>query len=315
MNSSEKIAIIDCGTNTFNLLIASRNTHDEIRFHRRERRSVKIGKRKNPKSEIPQDGLDRAFNALTCYKSIIKKARCSTVLAVGTSALRESANGQSFIQTVRARLGIDIKTISGDREATLIAMGVLGAFSPEKGCSLIVDIGGGSTEFILIDRSKIRWKKSFKLGVARLLALHPLSDPPKPREIRGIESYLDASLLALVKACETFKPVRLIGSSGSFDTLAEMILRQEDNSLGKSVHYRFSKYAYRKMHQSLICSTQKERISIPGMLRMRADMIVPASILINFVLKRFSIRSMHLSTYALKEGLLFEFLEKRKNNL
>ncbi|MCE2845491.1 MAG: hypothetical protein LW707_00490 [Sphingobacteriales bacterium] len=315
MNSPDKIAIVDCGTNTFNLLIASQKANDGIRFHCRERRSVKIGTRKNLKSEIPQDGLNRAYNALTSYKSIIEEAGCSTVIAVGTAALRESANGQSFIQTVRTTLGIDIKTISGNREATLITKGVLGAFSPEKGCSLIVDIGGGSTEFILIDRGKIHWKKSFKLGAARLLALHPLSDLPKRKEIRDLESYLDASLTALAKACDLFRPVRLIGSSGSFDTLAEIILRQQDDSLGKSVHYRFKKGEYQKMHQSLISSTKKQRIGMPGMLRMRADMIVPASILINFVLKRFSIRSMHLSTFALKEGLLFEFLEKRKNNL
>lgn len=313
MSTREKIAIIDCGTNTFNLLIASRSPKGFIRFHRRERRSVKIGTRKDPKSNIPQEGLDRAFNALRSYKSIIEESGCNTILAVGTAALRESANGQSFIQTVSSRIGINIKTISGAREATLITKGVLGAIQPENGCSLIVDIGGGSTEFILIDQGNIRWKRSFKLGAARLRALHPLSDPARPEEIRGLESFLETSLISLAKACEQFSPVRLIGSSGSFDTLAEMILRQHGNTLGRAVCYRFKKTDYLVMHKSLVCSTQRERIAMPGMLRMRADMIVPASILINFVLKRFSIRSMHLSTFALKEGLLFEFLDKHKN--
>ncbi len=306
--SEKRVAVIDCGTNTFNLLIAEK-AHEKWRFLCRRKKVVKLGSQGVNKRIIEPIPTQKALKAMRDYRELIKKFHVEKVQVVGTAALRDAKNGEDLIRLIKKESGFDIRLIDGNEEARLIYEGVKSAFPMDEKTSLIMDIGGGSTEFILCLKDQIIWKRSFRLGAARLLEhLHP-SDPIRKSEIQQLELFLEKQLMPLMTACHKYKPVRLIGSSGSFDTFASLILRKENRILGKKHHYTFELKQYRKLHKKLISSTYSERLVMPGMLKMRADMISLASLLLSFVLDNTGINDLHLCTFSLKEGVLQEFCQ------
>lgn len=306
-----RIAVIDCGTNTFNLLVCTIKA-DSFSSIYRTKRVVKLGSEGISKGIIGEAPQLRAINALSNFKKIISKYNVDKVIAIGTAALRDAKQKSIFLEKIRKQTGFNIELINGPREAELIYKGVCRAFDIGDDNSLIIDIGGGSVEFIIGNDKKILWKKSFRIGAARLIEMFIPSDPILPNEIKKINAYLYESLSPLLVAANKFKPVRLIGSSGTFDTLAVIIQEKsgEKKSFINKTHYQYKLSDYKKLHQQLLQSTLKERLATKGMLSMRADMIVPASLLITFVLRLINLKEMHLSNYALKEGLVWEEIKK-----
>ncbi len=301
----QRVAVIDCGTNTFNLLIAERRPAG-WHFLCRRKKVVKLGAGGIRNGFISEAPARRALKALTGYRETVDEYAVKRVSIVGTAALRDAENGKILLKEIRKQTGFKIELIDGLREAELIWKGVNAAVDLSEETSLIMDIGGGSTEFIICNRREIFWKQSYRLGAARLLEQIGFSDPVKPAEIRRLNQLLTQELDSLLKACKQFAPVRLIGSSGSFDTFASMILKKEGKPSLRGSHYHFHLPSYRTLHKTLLTSVYAERIKMPGMLRMRADMIVPASLLLTFVLRLTGLNDLHLSTYSLKEGLLSE---------
>jgi exopolyphosphatase / guanosine-5'-triphosphate,3'-diphosphate pyrophosphatase len=179
---------------------------------------------------------------------------------------------------------------------------------------LIMDIGGGSTEFIIADKDKIFWKQSFLLGAARLLERFKLSDPITDDEIGQVEKYLEEELRPLFEAVKKFPVKELIGASGSFDSLADMIAYKfyTPEILDNKTEYTFDMDDFAVIYNIVLKSSKEERLQIKGLVEMRVDMIVISSILVNFILKSFNINHMRLSMYSLKEGVLHELLERKK---
>ncbi|MBL7923914.1 MAG: phosphatase [Bacteroidia bacterium] len=301
----KRIAVIDCGTNTFNLLIAEK-TESGYRFLYRGKRVVKLGSQGIKDGIIGPDPADRALKALRSYKMLLDRFRVQRTEVVGTAALRDAKNGAVLLRQIKRETGFRIRLIDGKEEASYIYQGVKAAVHLQEHISLIMDIGGGSTEFILCNRNKIFWKRSYRLGAARLLEILQPGDPIKKTEIRRLNALLKEELVSLENAWERYPPAELIGSSGSFDTFAAILLKKKQRSLGKKTQYTFDMHAFQQLHRQLMSATYRERLAIPGMLRMRADMIGLASLLLTFVLRQSKIKTMRLSTYALKEGLLAE---------
>jgi exopolyphosphatase / guanosine-5'-triphosphate,3'-diphosphate pyrophosphatase len=310
-----KIAIIDIGTNTFKLMISRVRVSGEVSLIDKEKIPVKLGEGGLHEGKINEQAFLRGVNALKALKSKIDRFQVDLTLAFATSAIRSSLNGKDFVKKVREETGIRIQTISGEKEAELIYFGVRQALDigPEK--ALIMDIGGGSTEFIIADRDQIWWKHSFDLGASRLLQEINPSDPIRREEIRHLKDHLREQLSLLWAACEIHPVKTLIGSSGSFDSLAEMIWHRfhtEENPLVKT-EYHFNLAHFDQMYKILLDSTIEKRFRMKGLAPMRVEMIVVAVILIKFVLKKLKLSEMRLSTYSLKEGMLFNYLEQEKN--
>lgn len=299
----KRIAVIDCGTNTFNLLIADCSANG-FNYILRTKRVVKLGSEGIKDRIIGEKSQQRALNALLNYKALTDQHQVQQIKIVGTAALRDALNGPALLKKIKKETGFKIQLINGDQEATFIYKGVLASLLLDDQCQLIMDIGGGSTEFIICNQHTIFWKKSFRLGAARLLEiLHP-GDPIQKDEIERLNLLLEKELAPLLKACEKFNPQKLIGSSGSFDTFAAIILKRKNELLGRKSNYQFKLSEYKSVHRMLLKSTYKERLKIPGLIRMRADMIVLATLLLTFVLQSTQIKSLYLSKYALKEGVL-----------
>ena len=176
-----------------------------------------------------------------------------------------------------------------------------------------MDIGGGSTEFILANGYQIFWKQSFLLGAARLLEMFTISNPITQPEIENINLYLTQQLQPLFKAITLFPTTQLIGSSGAFDSIIEMIHGELDGEalVKEKICYSISMLDYNTVAQLVIKSTLSERKNIKGLIPMRFDMIVISSLLINFILKSFTINNLQVSTYSLKEGALVEFINNK----
>jgi exopolyphosphatase/guanosine-5'-triphosphate,3'-diphosphate pyrophosphatase len=301
-----RIAILDLGTNTFHLLVTSVNKNGVWKKVFKSKSVVKLGEGAIHKNEIAPVPFRRGIKALEHYKKIIDIHMPEKVFAFATSAIRGATNGHEFVAVAKEKTGIDITVISGEKEAELIYLGVRQCISLDDQPVLIMDIGGGSTEFIIADKDKIFWKHSFNIGAARLLEMFRPSDPILPAEISSIETFLSNELAIMVEAVEKFKPEHLIGSSGSFDTFAEMIGYEfhNRNVISDKNSYRFKIDEYLKLHEKILYSTAMQRNQMKGLVKMRIDMIVMATICTSMVLNKTGIKKMTLSKYALKEGAL-----------
>lgn len=308
-----KIAVIDLGTNTFNLLIVEVNSDKSYTTVFQNKISVKLAEGGMNKGFIADLAFDRGIEAFKMHFTTTQKYQVDKIYAFATSAIRGASNGVEFVQKVKTETGVDIQVISGDREAELIYYGVRSAVEMTDEASLIIDIGGGSTEFIIANKNQIFWKQSFLLGAARLLELFPPSDPITDIEIDIFKNHLNNELQSLFEAYTHYPVSELIGSSGSFDSLAEMIAHRfyTPTILDNKTEFSFDLGDCEEIYNSILKSTNAERLQMKGLVAMRVDMIVVSSIIVNFVIRSFEIEKMRLSTYSLKEGVIYEVLNKK----
>ena len=305
-----KLAVIDCGTNTFNLLILDiKNLKVQSKLLS-TRQSVKLGQGSINNGFISQPAMNRALEAIGEFNKHIKKLKVDKIIAYATSAVREAANGHEFIDQVNKKYQISIQVIDGLTEANLIYEGVKNAVSLNKNVSLIMDIGGGSVEFILAQNHEIIWKESFKIGAARILEIFKPSNPIKQKEIKAINQYFKNKLQNLFDAVKLYRPKELIGSSGAFESFMELLAEQQlcEPLCDSKTEYNINTQHYFTMADALIKSSAEERTNMKGLVPMRVDMIVISCLMVNFILNQFKLNQMRVSTYALKEGALYNFL-------
>ena len=306
-----KIAIIDMGTNTFNLLIVEtlQNNHYKILF--KDKVGVKLGKDGINNGIITPEAFERGINAISYHLEIINKYSTNEIIATATSGIRSTRNGQEFIDSIENKFGFNTKIISGDEEAELIYRGVKQAVKFNNHNALILDIGGGSNEFIIANSSGLLWKQSFKLGMARLLDSFNPSNPITKEEIGKVERYIDTELDLLYNAFEKYKPEKLIGCSGTFDSFRSMIIAKNGGipeEVKKSNSYPINLNDYANLHEELLKSTLEERKNMNGLELVRVEMIVLASIFVNFIIRKLNIKSLTQSAYAIKEGMVDKIL-------
>ena len=309
----KKIAIIDMGTNTFHLLIAEA---DNKGYHitQRDRLAVKIGKDGINQGVITEEGIHRALLAMQSFKNTLDQQGITQIFAFGTSALRNASNAQEVVNRIKAITGIESIIISGDQEAEYIYMGVKAAMDVEE-LSLIMDIGGGSVEFILGNNDKVFWKQSIEIGAQRLLEEFQKNDPITLEEMQALDRHFDKTLLPLMAVLQQHKPSILIGSSGTFDTLSDIFCLIHDiHKSPEEIETPLTLEGFYEIYNDLVKKDRAQRMLVPGMIEMRVDMIVVACCLIRYILSRHTFNRIRVSTYALKEGVLSTFINELSNN-
>ena len=221
LNENKRVAIIDCGTNTFNLLVKEKlegkwNTLFKTKL------PVKLGAGGFSENVLLPNRMARGIDALYSYKNVIDSLGVKDVRVFATSAVREASNGNEFVARVKKHLNFDMEVISGDREAELIFEGVVQTTEEIKEDYLIMDIGGGSTEFIFVRDQKPLWRKSYLLGVSRLHGMLNPASRINQDDVNRLRGHLNKELQDLISFLKE-NPVKiLVGSSGSFDTLFDM---------------------------------------------------------------------------------------------
>ena len=300
-----RVAIIDLGTNTFNLLIAE-ITDSGFQLIAKEKQAVKLGKSGLKEGQIMPDAFIRGVKAMVHYKQVIDHHQVTEIKAIATSAMRDSSNSGEFQREVLKSTGIQIDIISGHEEASLIQKGVELTLPDGLEDYVIMDVGGGSTEFIIVKNKLVVWSKSYNLGVSRLLDWLNPSDPIAASERDRLSERLSHELKDLYEAIAKHKTNTLIGSSGSFDSIHDMLEWDihEDYSSNQIDFNEIDLADYFSLHNKLVASTLKERHSTNGLLTMRADMMVISSLEIFEVIGATKVSALFRSSYALKEGLL-----------
>ncbi len=313
---SKKIAVIDLGTNTFHLLIAEISDQDKLNVKHQEKVSVKIGEGGINEGIITTAAEKRAITTIQAFRQTIDNYGIEdAIFATATSAIRSARNGKELTDKIAATTGIKVRIISGDQEAQYIYEGVKEAVEIGRETSLIMDIGGGSVEFIICNQDEVFWKQSFEIGAQRLLDLFHYHDPIIPIEIENLNMYLTDHLSTLISANLNFNPTVLIGSSGSFDTFSDMH-QHATGTYGKekSTEIPLSLESFLSIYNDIISKNREERLAMPGMIAMRVDMIVVAAILVKFILNSCHLSRIRVSSYSLKEGILFDILKNLKND-
>jgi exopolyphosphatase/guanosine-5'-triphosphate,3'-diphosphate pyrophosphatase len=236
------------------------------------------------------------------------------IFAFATSAVRNATNGPDFVHKVKEQLGIQIHVISGEEEAQLIYEGIHFSGALDQRTSLMMDIGGGSVEFIIGNAQEVFWKRSFEIGGQRLLDAFHYHDPILPEEVEKLEQYCGEKLQPLLEAIATYQPNGFVGASGTFDTLIDMhyATMLQCKLTGEHV-FELPVTDFYQLFQLLVTKNRAERLLIPGMIAMRVDMIVVASCLIDFILQHVQLESIRCSHYSLKEGAVSRMLSGEIN--
>jgi exopolyphosphatase/guanosine-5'-triphosphate,3'-diphosphate pyrophosphatase len=235
----------------------------------------------------------------------MNRFQVTEVKTIATSAVRDAVNQNDFASYLLKATGLKLTVVSGEEEAALIFKGVKMAFGQIPGHSLILDIGGGSNEFILPTEDGIAWKNSFPLGMARIIEQFHISDPVKPEETAVIENYLNNGLTALWSQLEGKTIDRLIGCSGAFDTLADLLDETAPGSKFRTTQ-NISLSHFEQISLRVIRSTAAQRGKMTGMDPLRLEMIVPSFIFIRLITNRLNIREITQTGFSLREGVLYD---------
>jgi exopolyphosphatase/guanosine-5'-triphosphate,3'-diphosphate pyrophosphatase len=302
-----RAAVIDLGTNTFHLIIADLEAKNGELIYK-VNLPVKLGEGRINDNIMIEAAFERGLVALEGFAATIKEHQATVVKATATSAIRSAINGTDFVKAAKDRTGIEITVISGDEEAAFIYKAVQ-ATGLIRETSLVMDIGGGSTEFIICTATKVLWKKSYNIGAARLMQAFFKSDPISDEEKSSIYHHVANEVGGLLEQCDFYKPSRLIGSAGAFESFAVMLMIQRNLPARDIRSGEIDYMQYLQLTERLIASTHEQRLHMEGLIPLRVDMIVIASLLVNFVLENTGIRQLSLSTNDLKWGVLTSLRE------
>lgn len=299
-----RTAIVDLGTNTFNLLVVEPGPSAAgFNMVHSSELPVFLGRGGIEQGVIAPDAFERGLDALRIHVASAKELGTSRCAGFGTSMLRNARNAGEFLRAAREQCGVDITVIKGDEEAELILEGVRLAVPFSARPALVMDIGGGSIEFILATDKALMWKRSFELGVTRIRDRFSFSDPMTTEEQFRLAQHFDAQLEPLWNIIDRHEPHELIGSAGSFDSLAAMVLAYRGTVQDTTVtSLLFSALEFDALKDGLMPLTRVERLAVAGLPEHRVDTIASALIAIERVLVAGGIRELRWSKYALKEG-------------
>ncbi|MDH5599478.1 MAG: exopolyphosphatase, partial [Cyclobacteriaceae bacterium] len=271
-----------------------------------EKRAVRAGKGGISQDTISQEATLRIVDALKYFVETGKKFNVTNYYPMATSAFRNAKNSSEIKELIKSETGLDVQIISGSLEAEFIYLGVKSICEISAQSSLIMDIGGGSVEFILANDQTILWKKSYEIGAQRLLDKFHHCNPIQEEEIDRLFEYLKELLIELEYQLNVHSPYNLIGASGTFDTLKD--LKRKNSRFHLTDEKTLSMEEYELISREIITSTIDQRRELRGMSEMRVDMIVVATCLINYIRSIYSFDHIDVSSRAMKEGVLYRIL-------
>ncbi|MFE6038515.1 exopolyphosphatase [Streptomyces sp. NPDC056452] len=306
-----RVAAIDCGTNSIRLLVADADPASGS-FTELDRRMqiVRLGQGVDRTGRLAPEALERTFAACREYAAVIKELGAEKIRFVATSASRDAENSDVFVQGVLDILGVGPEVISGDQEAQLSFDGatkeLTGSDHLEKPY-LVVDIGGGSTEFVVGDDA-VRAARSVDIGCVRMTERHLVEDgavvdPPTPGRVAAIRSDIDAALDLAEETVPLAEAATLVGLAGTVTTVAAIALGLQEYDSEAIHHSRVSFDQVRDITGRLLSSTHEERAAIPAMHAGRVDVITAGALVLLAVMERTGAREVVVSEHDILDGI------------
>jgi exopolyphosphatase/guanosine-5'-triphosphate,3'-diphosphate pyrophosphatase len=303
-----RIAAIDMGSNSFHMVIVETRAGG---FHliEREKEMVRLGERTLSRGRLSAEAMRRGLDTLREYKHLADAQRVDKLLAAATSAVREAQNGEEFLDQVGRQIGFWPNVLSGQEEARLIYLAALHSVHLEGRRALVVDIGGGSVELALGAGERIEWAASEKLGVLRMTERFVGGDPIPPRDERRLAAHVKERVASHAERARAAGFDIVVGTSGTILALGSLAHAAQAGSPPESLHHlTVSASALRELRKRLVTSTFKERRRLPTMDERRADIIVAGAVVLDTILESLQAREIVLCEWALREGLLIDYL-------
>jgi exopolyphosphatase/guanosine-5'-triphosphate,3'-diphosphate pyrophosphatase len=302
-----RIAALDCGSNSFHLIVADVETGGRIQVLDRAKELVRLGDSTLQTGVIPPELFRRALDALKFLRRIADRHKPDALLAVATSAVREAQNGGEFVRAARDEVGVDIRVIRGDEEARLIYLGARGSLDLGKRRVALFDLGGGSLEVILADAQELYFAASLKLGVIRLTEACPVSDPPTPRERAQLAERARSQLEPVIARVRAMGFDFVAFTSGTASALAGLLGLERERA-GSQRTTALPLKALADLEQRLGGLRATERARLPGLDARRGDTIYTGAVVLRTVLELAGAAEAALCETALREGIIVDYV-------
>jgi exopolyphosphatase/guanosine-5'-triphosphate,3'-diphosphate pyrophosphatase len=306
-----RVAAVDCGTNSIRLLVADAHpdTGELVDLDRRMT-IVRLGQDVDRTGRLAPEALDRTFAACREYAEVIKEHGAERLRFVATSASRDAENRDEFVRGVLDILGVEPEVISGDQEAEFSFTGATKELAGRDDLAkpyLVVDIGGGSTEFVVGD-DHVRGARSVDIGCVRMTERHlvrdgVVTDPPTEEQIRAIRADIEAALDLAEESVPLREARTLVGLAGSVTTVAAIALELPEYDSEAIHHSRVSLDRVREITGRLLAATHAERAAIPSMHPGRVDVIGAGALVLLAIMERTGAREVVVSEHDILDGI------------
>ena len=299
-----RVAAIDCGTNSIRLLIADR-TDGGLRDVTRRMEIVRLGQGVDRTGRFADDALARTFATLEHYAAAIDEAKADRVRMVATSATRDAANRDVFVDGVRSRLGVAPDVVTGDEEAALSFAGATADLSgaPWPAPFLVCDIGGGSTEFVLGDDAGVRGASSVDIGCVRMTERHLHDDPPTGTQVQAAAADIDAAIAQVGRVLDLRAARTLVGLAGSVTTVTALALGLPGYDPDRIHHARVPADDVHRVTAGLLKATREQRAALPVMHPGRVDVIGAGALVLDRILVQGGFGSVVASEHDILDGI------------
>jgi exopolyphosphatase/guanosine-5'-triphosphate,3'-diphosphate pyrophosphatase len=304
------IASLDLGTNSTRVLVA-RPTDGGIEVLDRRNTITRLGQGVGASGRLAPDAVERTLACLRGYHEILDRHGVERVRVAATSASRDAANRDEFFDAVEALIGTRPELLSGDEEGRLSFRGATGELDPATGPFLVVDIGGGSTEFI-VGTDRVEGVMSADIGCVRLTEKFLLHDPPQPEELSACIGLTDAYLDDVVREIPAAAEARtLVGLAGTVTTVAAVEIGLETYDRDRIHHFHLTHEAAEDVFRTLATESRADRIHNPGLEEARADVIVAGCCVLVALFRHFGFDEMIVSEADILDGLALSLLAPR----
>lgn len=301
--SGPRHAALDCGTNSTRLLIS-----DGARTVERRMRITRLGKDVDATGELDPEAIERTLAVLREYEALIAEHHVTGVRMAATSAVRDAANRDAFLAPARDLLGVEPELLSGEEEAALSFLGATAGLDPADGPYLVVDIGGGSTEFA-VGSDRVEGSVSVQMGCVRMTEKFLHHDPPLPQELSNclaeVQTHLD-DVQAAVPQASTAR--RFVGLAGTITNVAAVELGLSEYDPEAIHHFELTKAAAEDVFRTLATEALADRVHNPGLERERADVIVGGVCVLVGLMRRFGFEDCLVSEADILDGLVLSQL-------
>jgi exopolyphosphatase/guanosine-5'-triphosphate,3'-diphosphate pyrophosphatase len=305
------LAAIDVGTNSVHLVIARATPLGPIDVLAREKEKVRLGSGERDMKSLDPEAVERTVAAIDRFAQIAT-AYDAELVAVATSAVRESDDPRAFLDKVRQATGVRIEVIAGVEEARLIQLGALSAVAAGTGNHLVIDIGGGSTEVVVGRETEPLLLRSMKMGHIRLTDGFMPGGVIEPGSVKRLKSFVKSFLSPVAIEVRELGHDLAIGCSGTIETVAAIAARLDGRAVRTVDNLVLTRAAVDAAVEALVARPRPEdRIGLPGLDDARADVIVAGSLLLQQLFRAFRIKEMVVSPHALREGVVLDRINRR----
>jgi exopolyphosphatase / guanosine-5'-triphosphate,3'-diphosphate pyrophosphatase len=311
-----RIAAIDVGSNSIHMVVAEARADGHFVVLDRAKEMVRLGRRSLTTGRLTASSMDQGIRALSTFKSIAVRHGVTRFRAVATSAVREAKNGGEFIQRIFDEIGLRVRVIPGKEEARLILLGVSQAIDLRGEPTVLLDIGGGSVEVVLVEDGKAVEMHSLKLGVARLSEEFFDADPPRSRSLAKLRAHVEEVIGPALEAAARAKARRIVATSGTLLDLVSMAAHRLGVHPGNQIHgLEVPAAAVSQLAKDLAGTDREERAAMKGVDPKRVDLIVAGALVADVVIARLKAKRVQACTWALREGLLSDYIARHARGI